>query len=488
MALPDRSAEHLDRALDAQLHGREENQDDSYAGLLTAFSRLKAMNEQVSTDAKLCDDLWRSMMSTIPLAQSVHSRNVSQLPIPGRHTLPFRAGAKHRARRSPLLHTVLAIALLLALILGTLGYRQYRVSDDGSNIPAPMAAQLRYQGPNVADCSTQPRDPGTVEELAGQPPSEPSIFPRYGLDPLQSPNNPTDFSSKTMDGGKLLAQAEPVFTTDPAIYDFLDQVFNCSPYLLVNASGFNLDGRYLALYSDDFFRREFAGYKEAGTELRLARVWSPNGFKPEILEIRTIGDRILLILNRTPIHIQGSYYIALLLAKGSTGWQIDEVGTVTTSVEWNPAAITSATPIASPTAGADYGSPLEVGFTLFDKRAAGEPPPANSNIPTICDALVGGADVTCDWYYDRRGPWGYSEYPADRDFTFVLSNITNEGKRFEVKGLGISITIGPNETVPIVINAASGSYLFEVFDDDSQSPFAAGVLTFNSPGQQYSQG
>lgn len=486
MALPNRDAERLDHALDAQLQGREESLNDSHAGLLTTFGSLQAMNEQVATDTKLRNDLWRSMMSTIPLSLPGHLPVPSRSSVTGSHAIPFIVKADRRVHRRTILQSMLVIALLFVLMVGAIGYRQFGAGDSGPSIPAPMAAQMSYQGPNIGNCETQPRSPGSVADLAGQVPSESSAFPRYNDDPLQSIDSP-DFSSTIMDPNTLLAQTDPVEAVDPAIDDLLRQLYNCSPYLLKNSSAFDLDGRYFALFSDDYFRREFAGYKAIGKDLRLARTWTPNGYVPKVLDVRSLGDRILLILDGPHASRSGNYPV-LLLAHATDGWRVDEVGNVATTGDWNPATPVSATPQASPVSGLNYDGPLAVTYVLFDVATAGTPPALLANYSSICDQIPGGEDIDCGWLTNRLGPWWYNEYPANTDFTFLISNVSSENRRFEVGTLGISIEIAGNSTVPVVINAAPGEYLFTIYPGSSTKPLVGGVLYFNAPGQRYSQG
>lgn len=486
MALPDRDAEHLNLALDGVDRHSHYDTTGPVDDLLGAFHRLQAMNAQTTVDATLKSDVWRTMMNSVPASPRVLAAPTPPLDRIRSLIAPLRYAPVSWTRRKPLPQAALAIALLLAIVIGAVGFQQYRPGGEGSpSIPAPMAALSPYQGPDIAKCEAQSRPAGAVENLATEQATTPAYFPRFGPDP-DNPLGPPDRTESTVPGETFLNQTQPVTSLDPAIYTLLEQLKDCSPYYLSNGYDINIDGRYFALFSDDFFRREFEGYLEAGVEIELHQVWIPIGVVPAILEARSIGDRIALVLDRPYYKLPGGAYSTLVLARDGNNWRVDEVGYVGATSLLNPVASPVA-PAASPIVGLHYSGPLEVAYVLFDQAMAGAPPSASS-VTTICDAVPGGEDIPCGWNYNRVGPWTYNEYPASTDFTFSLSNVSDTALRFEVRALNISVMVDPHETTSFEINALPGDYLFEIFEGETLDPLSGGVLTFNSPTDPYSMG
>lgn len=488
MALPDRDVERLDHALDTHLQGRKENKSGVLPDLVEAFTRIRVMNEQVNVDSTLKQELWRSMMSTVPIPAATQLNSPNRLSGSRKFHIPFVGGSQRRGRAGRVIEPAFTILVIVTFCLGFLAYKQTTTTHDSRELPASIAALLPVDAPNIADCTIPAREPGTVASLAGQPQSTRPAFPRYNDDPVfQSVDSP-NLSSKNVNGKLLLSNSGEMPAVDPNVDSLLRDLFNCSPYMFDGSFiAVGLDGKYFALFTDDYFRREFAGYREAGVELRLVR-WFFVDSIPVVLDVRTYGDRLLLILQkRNP---RDTANPVLMLAKVGDQWRIDEVGNAEMPDSWTQkVASLESTPIASPTAASlRYNGPLISNYTLYGVAGTATPIPEFASASTICDEIPGGETLKCGWYYSRLGPYWYNEFPANTDFTVVFHNTSSEVRRVVVPALGIQVQVESGESIPIILNADPGSYLFQIFERSENEPLDGGVFYFVDPNGRFSMG
>lgn len=472
-------AERLDRAIDATLRGEPGAfLDGADASLLAAFAQIRALAENEPVDSHLKRDLWRSMMSTGPTAYP-------RQPNPNRngrppHTIELaRSRSSRGAARSRLGETITTLTLIALLVIGFVGYRQFGGDEDRGRTRIPAVSQpATPTGPTVSGCATQPREPGTVEALAGTPPSRGATLPRMNNDPLYSEALGSD---EPVNGETLLLSSEP----DPALIApvtaVVEQLVACRIYAHSSPLISDLDGRYWALYSDDFFRRELSGYREAGLPIAMGSYWMPSTV-PTVVETRVlIGDsRVLAILG--PSYSDSPTQV-LILEQSGDRWLIDEVGTVLIPTDDSAYA---ATPPAL------RGRLPRLDIALYDARPMATPTAADPAMPerweTVCDPLLGDLMVPCLATVHRFGPYVYNEFPADTDFTVTLYNLGSETRRFTVAELGIDVTVAPDDAVSFVLNAGPGEYLYLIYEGTNPEPIDSGIFGFVGPDEPASAG
>jgi hypothetical protein len=283
--------------------------------------------------------------------------------------------------------------------------------------------------------------------------------------------------SNTVDGSIVLAQTTELSTPDPGIDVLLGQLFACSPYGYPVARQQQLDSQYYALFTDDFFRREFSGYLEAGLEPRLTGGWFPFS-KPVLLDARKLGNRVILILQG-----RRDTYDLLVVKEIDGAWLVDEVGSAEMPDRWDKATI--ATPTT--TMGDIPPGPYESDFVL---RSTSELPPPDEDMAamaTLCDEFPEASGTRCG-YVTNFGPYVYSAYPPNIDITFAFSNVSDVAMRVEVPGLGVSLDVPSGHTEAAILNGDPGKYVVLVYENGSPSPSLAIVIEMNQPDASYPMG
>ncbi|CAN5707744.1 hypothetical protein BH09CHL1_BH09CHL1_08120 [soil metagenome] len=472
MALPDRDVERLDHALDAQLAGREENDSGPPSDLITTFSRLRSMNDQVPTDPALKNELWRSMMSALPITRTQSQRIPLGTPHSRTVRMTFVGAEKRHGRKGVLFEGVIAILLIIGTVAGAIGYRQINDENTDRTILAPAATEVPSDAPVASDCQSTARPDGRVEELAGTQPTIPPALPRNGNDPVFDETAGNGIS----DGSELLLNSVGVDGSVDGVSELLQQLVACRFFNGPSAGARDLDGKYFALYSDDFFRRELAGYKEAGKEINLVSLWMPSTI-PTVLETRIYGSRLFLVLEKSNDRMTS--FPVLMLAWNGLSWQVDEVGTASMPDNW-----VAANPSSPPTVGEVMGTP-RLDIALYDTNS----PIKDANGEYSCPAYeANGAPVPCGQPYALLGPYLYSAYPENTDFTISFSNIGTDTRHIVADGLGIDVRIAPGASATFVINVAAGNYPFAIYIGGNTDPDSEGTFTFAPPDQQRAVG
>jgi hypothetical protein len=471
MALPNRDAERLDRALDAKVKGKETGSSGPDHDLAATFDRIRSMNDRVEADASLKHQIWRSMLSTKSTTTSALVVGSERPKRMAARKFEFVSSNDRRSRQRGWLEPLAAILLVVAVVAGLLGVRQYREANESPSLFAQTVSLIPSDAPVASDCNSTAREPGTVEALAGTAPIVAPALPRFGDDPVFSESAGTG----TSDGATLLLNSIVVNGSVEGVPDLLTQLVACRYYSIGSDGRLDMDGRYFALFSDDFFRRELAGYKEAGKDIRLVTFWRPSTV-PVVLETRLYGDRLLLILQRP--NDKSATYPVVMLSRILDRWQVDEFGFANMPSEW----VTS-DKLAAPTVAEVMGTP-RMDIALYDKTTA-SPGMSSDN---VCSPMANGAPSPCGQGYSMLGPYLYSDFPAGSDITFSLSNIGSDIRHFRIDGLGVNVDVEPGASATFVINAPAGTYLFEIYAGSDDSPMGSGVLTFVEPGTPRSVG
>jgi hypothetical protein len=478
MLFPDSEAERLNHYLDARVQGQQVDPEDLDPVLVDAYERVRAMDARSAPDPQLMTNIWRSMMNTIP-ANAGYSQRAAAPALPVRPWLP--------ERRSWSLSGALAMAigLVTLLLAGTIGYLQYNNSSD-SDQPTTIPAALQQVGtPTSTGCETVERAPGSLAEIVETPQTSFPYLPRYGYDPLYGGSQ----EWQVADRGFLLENSTPDAAVAPQIERTLQQLVSCRFYLTDSNGNLDMEGRFFALFSDDYFRREFSGYQEAGRPLLLVSYWNPSAL-PSIVETRRLleddgsdnGKRVLAFLDLSDSGVDNP--MAVVFVKEGDQWLVDEVGYV------DPPAVNGSPVVATdvPTSWIDH-YPLQLDIAIHDATSNATPAGGSGNGDgLLCAPQFRGTPIPCGTSFQAHGPYIYNEFPANTDITVTLYNVGDHSHRFEVAEIGISVDLEPDQSKSFVINEDSGEYLFTVYQDDQPDPIDAGVFIFISADEQPSLG
>ncbi|MGH2560879.1 MAG: SH3 domain-containing protein [Thermomicrobiales bacterium] len=277
------------------------------------------------------------------------------------------------------------LAAAVLAIAAVVGYAAYWLAppSDGERPTMPAAVQetgtaQASPGPALAGCTVAPRPDGSVVDLAGSGPTVMRVLPRQNNDPVhfEQPVGPAD--GEALFHGKPSAAAEVVADINAT----LAELTTCRFYLLGPDGRIELDGRYFALYSDDYFRGELAGYREAGKEPTIHSLWVPNTVAT-VVDARMLPDgRIAAVLaTGTERYHPDRRWVAIFVRVGDR-WLVDEVGLATFP--------SFSTPVASPVASATTAAagatsqpwtptvPLVLELAIFDAvpERVGTPAPS----------------------------------------------------------------------------------------------------------------
>jgi len=473
MALPNRDAERLDHALDA---GSQQDANGTVSDLIGTFHRLQAMNAQITGDATLRTDIWSRMMNVSSPRPSGLIGFPASTPSAD-FAAPLRPPRTARRRRAPVWFSAAIILLIFSVAAGI--YFPGRSPEDESvtTILAPQLAESGFLGPNIADCTTQAREPGTVVALAGQQATVRPFLPRSGFDPAFESIDQPNLRSNAVDGSIVLAQTQGLSALDPGIEVLLDQLFACSPYGYPVERQQPLDSRYYALFTEDFFRREFSGYLEAGLEPRLTGGWFPFS-KPVLLDARQLDNRVILILEG-----RREIYDLLVVKEIDGSWFVDEVGSAEMPDGWDKA------PVATPTetTGDIPPGPYESDFVLRSVSELPAPDESTTGVSTLCDQFPEASGARCG-YIMNFGPYDRSAYPPNVSVTLAFSNVSDVDMRIEIPGLGVTLDVPSGHTEATTINGDPGKYIVLVYGSGSQNASQAMVIEVNQPGASYPMG
>lgn len=476
---PDR----LNRYLDAAVQGRHEATTDLDPELAYAVRRLAALDDAPAPAVGLRERTWEGLMNR----SDVNHRPVSPLlafpgglrgPTPGGVLVRPNRGATGRSRWRE--GMAAAVVLLLTAAAAFAAYRVAPSADDSGGAPS-AAGSPAADAPSLPGCEIEPRPNGTVARLAGERPHVRPLLPRFGDDPVYGA--PSYGGSRPADGTLLFTGTQEVpAAVWTAIARTLAELVACRFYAIDGSRGIDTDGRYFALYTDDFFRRELSGYREAGMDPKLVSFWIPS--QPLGLdEARVLSDgRVVGVLDTgTERFLEPGVRFIVLFAPAGDRWLVDEIG----YAQFDTGAAGAATPTAAPARGSPpapvptprgWDAP-QVAIALYD-AVVGTPIGMIEGAPTVCDPLSVGTPVPCGDAFQRFGPYGYNEFPELTDVTLWLNNAGSRPHRFVVEDLGIDVTVEPGGTAELTVNAPRGTYLFLIYEGDAPTPIGAGVLEF----------
>lgn len=488
-AMPTTGADQLNAYLDELTTRGVADWQALDPSLAATADYIHGLDDRSASVPGLMEHTWRELMSTARIEQGL--RMPMGLPIHAdRLTPPIRLPKTGRWTWSRRLGEGLAAAVLL-IALGA-GYGAYRLALPGDD-PRPTMPAAITQGdegdplsnPSLADCTVDPRPDGSAAALAGTPISIPRILPRLGYDPVH-PNQAAGVEMP-IDGTGLLFNTSPAPAEAIAeIETTLAELTACRFYVTRPPGVVDPDGRFFALYTDDFLRGEMVGYLEAGLEPSIHTMWASSTVAT-VFEARQLQDgRVLAILDAPAP--PDSRWVGIFAQVGDR-WLVDEVGLATfpsltgTPAISTPAPVEPATPeVWTPTL------PIlqEIALFDFDQAVAGAPwvtidsygtPVPVTGDTTVCEKITDGAVRFCGYFYEEHGPYRhYKTLPADTDVTFRVHNTGARSHRFVVEELGVDVEVGPGESAEFVLNAPVGTYPFLIYEDDPTTPIDGGVF------------
>lgn len=464
MSTPEPEADRLNAYLDARVRGGPAPATGIEPGLVAAYERLRALDASTAPQPRALCAIGRNVMAEAPALVSRQAAPVVSLPVLG--------GARRRRRvLRELVTAVGLVAAVLAVLVAT------NAVDTGKwhGSEAIPAGSLPAAGtPTATGCLAAPRAPGSVGAIVGTPVMRLGMLPRYNDDPTRLQSK---ISNGEAEAKLLLGNSAPTDADAAEVEEALQQLVACRFYMLRPEGGTDLDGRFYALFSDDFFRRELSGYREAGKPLDLLRIWSPSAM-PEILDLRETSDGRVVATLSIPGWQNAVPNVVIFVREGGR-LLVDEVGV-------------AAMPVTQPSPTAESGAPawtagvpLRLDLALYDgsarKRASSQ-----DGGETICDPLDRGTPVPCGEHVRGFGPYWYNEFPTGVAITVTLYNFGETAKRFTVQGLGIAVVVAPNGRASVILDAAAGEYLYSI--TEGSKTIGAGVFTFIPSDQVPSQG
>lgn len=402
--------------------------------------------------------IWEDLMdgtAAYPTPSRPFASPLGRATVPnGRHAPPRRVPVPTptvRGRRGwPMTEAAVAAAVLLAAATGYLGYRDTPAPPGGGETAFGAVVQdgtpvVTVPENGLEDCRVAPRPVGTAAVLAGEPPTIPALLPRV--------NRP---STDRLGAAYEVVAPEEVIADAPAadaetvaaIDDALREINACRFYRELGEddppgyASVDDDGRSLARYSDDFFRRELAGFREEGEEPGLRKLivpWAPE--PPTVDGAWRLPDGRVAATLLTSTHFEwtpADVRDLFVFVEVDGRWLVDETGALG-SVESAGDAVAAGTP-----------------------GSIGPHPVSKDEDPTFVEVVL----------REPVGPSAIPFYPdvfrAETDVTIVLANVGSAPHRFEIDPLGVAVEVPPGESRKVVLNGPAGEYLVESYVPDAR--------------------
>jgi hypothetical protein len=294
---------------------------------------------------------------------------------------------------------------------------------------------LAYETVELAECKTTARPAGTVKSLIGQTPSRTPVLPK-GTEQLPS-GIPTVTSGPitTIDPVAFMAPLPKADeSTLAGVTATVRQLTACRIYheepksLATGDLTLAVDGRFYALFGDDFFRNTaFVAQSSDGRELIIANAIAPRGPAPwRVDDLRALPDgRAIALIS--PTQPNGSPFASMLLVLSLAGdrWLIDEQ--------------TQVVPQHSNFTGPDALQTMEI--ALRDDQSAVTLSSPSSNAT----------------FYSRP-------------ITVTVANLGDRPQEFRIGSLDVSIVIEPGQSISFEITAPPGLYVMESYVTSSLNP------------------
>ena len=288
---------------------------------------------------------------------------------------------------------------------------------------------LSYSAIDTAECSTVARPDGTVKSLIGQTPTRARFLPKHSEQvPAEFPTviaSPFAGLGGLLDPFPLLAGLLEVNeATVAGLDDTLVNLSACRAYanapdpLQPGNKSADVDGRFYAIFSDDYFRlNAFTAQDQSGRELIIAGGGFSFGPVPWALDdARMLSDgRVLALIS--PTQPTRSIVWSVLIVFSDTGdrWLIDEI------VQVSPAYHSNLT-------GRDAPQTLEI--VLRDDAEA-----------TIESMTI---------FYSRP-------------IAVTVANIGVRPHQFQIASLGLELTVEPEHSISFELTPPPGLYVMESY-------------------------
>lgn len=363
-------------------------------------------------------------------------------------------------------YPLFALVLLLLGLTAYLGFSRW--NDDGPEraIPAaqvstptaeqqaatePTASVQFNVAPQVAGCTTAPREPGRVEALFETKTNSMGLFPR--------PSGDVFHLGALLDGDAYVER----FTSGPAdeatiesINQTLAQLSACRYHAWTSDGTSNADGPYFANFSDDYFSLLFSSraYEGASRDFR-PRILPSRTFVPVVEQawvttFATDGRVMATVLTGRE---SGNARTAMVFVPVGDRWLIEEVAE----------SLIFDAPPALPEFPKESVETWEIAIYDADAPRA---PGVNGN------------------YWDF-GLYAF-DYPflADGGLLIRLVNLGSQPHAFKIPELDISQTLEPGEVVDLPIDAPVGTYEWAIYEGLNPEPTATRTFELVPPGTQ----
>ncbi len=435
MKIPDHVIDHLDRYLDHATESLLDRTDlNGYVSTVIhaaeTFHGLDANDATANPRPDFLATLERQLMS---------SRSNAGAPVDTTRSIPFAGRRPNRQSRPESRYLAaparwFATAGLLFVVAG-LAFLSFRGdgAPSGNGLVAVATPEfmksLPYTTLDLAECTTTARPEGTVKALIGQPPTNAPFLPKQGE---QIPAEfPTVIASPFAGlGGVLdpLPLLEGLPEVDEATASGIDgaivNLSACRAYtnspdpMQPGSNSADVDGRYYAVFSDDYFRLSaFIAQDLNGNELIVAGGRFSFGPVPWVAEdLRMLQDgRVLALVS--PMQPTGSIVWSLLIVLSNAGdrWRIDEI------VQVDPEYYSD---LKGP------GAPQSLEIVLRDDEEA-----TIESMTTF----------------------------QSRPITVTIANIGTRPHEFQIASLGLVLTIEPGHSISFELTPPPGLYVMESY-------------------------
>lgn len=439
--------------------------DPAFDPELTATIRRLAAINQRPAPADVRERVWRQVAPHTTASSGSSTRDVKGMPMPAlTYPLPGRG-----ARRMPVPSgrfglPLFALVLILLALTAYTGFSRWGGNGPEDSIPAaqvstpadaavtPQPGAVSNAIPPVPGCTTEPRAPGTAEQLIDQDPTIHGLLPRDSGD--------VNHRTALLDGDAYVA----LYTNGPADQATIDainatlaQFDTCRYYAYTSEGKADLNGRYLANFSDNYLTLQFGGVNDNPELIERSVGWLPRWqVVPRVEQAWVTNDgRVMTtILTGLPM-LNGTARTVMVFSQSGDRWLIDEISSAMVFDEL----------------------PEDVATPVRDDE--------HDLVPIVIYDADAPRDPGVDGNYSFMGLYA-PDYPfiADGGLIIRLVNLGSLPHTFMIPELDIVQTLDPGDVVDVPIDAPVGTYEWEIYEGLDPDPTASNSIELVPPGTQ----